>query len=165
MALPLYANVLPNGRGKRSGLYPTVPECKAELKRSISWTNELKVEPELRYIQIPPQGEAMPTALTPEGSRPLGDDWVVNDRTALYVNIPMPEAGPPLQRDLMGHEKTDTDENKDDEKKGQAEAEDSHGIATPQSDASSIKERGHAKSATDMQRFDMDELTNAAQQG
>ena len=128
MALPLYANVLPNGRGTRSGLYPTVPECKAELKRSISWINELKNVPDLRCIQIPPQGEAMPTVPVPEGDIPLAGDWVVNDRTALYINIPLPEAGYPLQCDMQNHEGE-----KDDKKYGMKDA------TTPESDTSSIK--------------------------
>eukprot|EP00959_Pyramimonas_sp_CCMP1952_P353949 7415807-Pyramimonas_sp.AAC.1 len=85
-------------------------------------------EPELYYIKIPPPGEPMPTVPVPEGDYPLNDNWVVNDRTALYINIPLPEAGHPLECDMT--------QNREGEKK---DAKDAVNVTTPGSDTSSIK--------------------------
>ena len=103
--MPLYVNV--KSHGVYGSLFPTILQCKDELKRSLSWISELKVEPELFYIKIPMDGEPMPTIPVPEGDYPLSNDWVVNDRTALYINIPLPEAGYPLQCDMASHKYLD----------------------------------------------------------
>ena len=93
----------------------------------------------------------MPTVLVPEGDFPLADDWVVNDRTALYINIPLPEAGYPLACDMQNHEGE-----KDDKKYGMKDA------TTPESDTSSIKEWVHAKSKqmtmADVEGLDIDSI-------
>ncbi|CAK0830862.1 unnamed protein product [Prorocentrum cordatum] len=148
--LPMYVNVQPCGSGLYSGTFPTIAECKAELKRSLSWISELTVEPELYYIKIPPQGEAMPTVPVPEGDHPLADEWVVNDRTALYIITSLPEFGYPLECDMM--------QNREGEKK---DAKDSvKDVTIPESDTSSIKGWVHAKSAKDTQKqqFSIDEV-------
>ncbi|CAK0890920.1 unnamed protein product [Prorocentrum cordatum] len=148
--MPLYVRVKTEGR--YAGVFPTIAECKAELKRSVSFLTDpsLSGKFELYAVKMPDRGEMMPLHPQTDGDYPLGDEWIVNDRTALYIHMSMPDAGGDYEQKGEDYHEQKGDNN--------------HSIATPMSD-SSIKDWVAAKAAkkmtmtmADIEGLDIDEI-------
>eukprot|EP00959_Pyramimonas_sp_CCMP1952_P117353 2453130-Pyramimonas_sp.AAC.1 len=59
-----------------------------ELKRSLSYlTNVGLDEIQLWYVEMPKRGDQMPEHPFVEGNFPCASDWVVNNKTAMYMQI------------------------------------------------------------------------------
>ena len=86
---PLYVKVV--SEGKYAGLYPEVKEIKAELLRSLSYlTVDEGVDPQLDLWHVRKPTDELPDTKTWGeilGSEPLPDDWIVNDKTAIYLKV------------------------------------------------------------------------------
>ena len=151
--MPLYIKVTDSGPW--AGKFPTIEECKNELKRSLSYLSDL--QPQLWMVKMPQFGEPMPSPPSTCGDSELQDDWVVNDRTALYIYLPM-DTGNKLACDFAGHE----DQNYVHQDKDEAEkAGTHHSLATPTSPDGSIKDWVAAKAQkgkANLGDIDIDEI-------
>eukprot|EP00959_Pyramimonas_sp_CCMP1952_P207361 4337553-Pyramimonas_sp.AAC.1 len=59
-----------------------------ELKRSLSYLTNVGLDDmHLWYVQMPKRGDQMPEHPFVEGNNPCTNDWVVNNKTALYLQI------------------------------------------------------------------------------
>lgn len=84
---PLYVRTMTTG--SYAGEFPTVEETKKEAKRSLSFIDE-GGNIDFWLVKMPRPGDAMPHVPELCHNYPLSDDWIINDRSALVMNVTYP---------------------------------------------------------------------------